>query len=110
VKLHNSLAMFRPFPRAAKHLSLLQITPAGNSPSAGEFFRANMADEADKADKAGEVISQMELAFRKHVPRALVKTGWCWNNCGARADGYYCSPECREDHETRKRLEARGRR
>jgi hypothetical protein len=76
----------------------------------GEFFRANMADEADKGNEQAGKISQIELAYRKPVPRELPKTGWCWNGCGTETEGLWCCGECKEDFETRKRLQARGKR
>ena len=66
-----------------------------------------MSDPLEEAAAITELMLQESLAKRKAVPE---KTGFCLE-CEAPTEGAFCSKECREDYESRERInKIRGKR
>jgi hypothetical protein len=59
-----------------------------------------MSDPLEEADKITAMMLEESLAKRKAVPE---KTGFCLE-CEEPTRGAFCSKECREDYETRERI------
>jgi hypothetical protein len=59
-----------------------------------------MSDPLEEADKITAMMLEESLAKRKAVPE---KTGFCLE-CEEPTGGAFCSKECREDYETRERI------
>jgi hypothetical protein len=59
-----------------------------------------MSDPLEEADKITAMMLEESLAKRKAVPE---KTGFCLE-CEHPTEGAFCSKECREDYETRERI------
>ena len=66
-----------------------------------------MSDPLEEAELVTEMMLQQSLAKRQKVPE---KTGFCLE-CEEPTQGAFCSKECREDFETRDRMnKIRGKR
>jgi hypothetical protein len=66
-----------------------------------------VSDPLEEAELVTEMMLQQSLAKRQKVPE---KTGFCLE-CEEPTQGAFCSKECREDFETRDRMnKIRGKR